>query len=268
MNKLTQKVTPILGVAGLALAALTANAQPVFQYNTGDLIADFSEAGSPDLEVDIGSLSTLTSEAEAAGGTYVIGAYSPTSQLLNNFGGSAAGVTFTVFGAAGVINADDYLSLSRTLPGTQNPAPNDWTPSKGNSVLSQILGITSGLATYSANNPANLVANTASAVLVPSSSSESAQWVDSYTYHRTGLTGYTGSDIGNTLDGSSAVSDLYDYAELGGGTQATFDGSFTFNSNGSLDFTASSVPEPKVWGLLACGFLVLLQRHRINNKAI
>lgn len=266
MNKMTRKIIPILGVAGMALTALMGNAQSVIQYHTGDLIADFSEAGSPDLEVDLGSLSTLSNAAAAAGGTYEIGSYNITSQLLNNFGGSAAGVAFTVFGAAGVINSDDYLTLRRASPGTPNPAPNDWTPSKGNSILSQIGGITSGLTTYSANNPADPVANTPSAVLLPSSASESSQWVESYTYHRTGLTGYTGQNIGNTLAGSSAVSDLYDYAELGVGTQATFEGSFTFNSDGSLDFTAAAVPEPKVWGLLAGGLLVLWQRHRIKSK--
>ena len=53
MKHLIKKITPILGVAGLALTAASAHAQ-TFQYNTGDLILDFSESGYADLEVDIG----------------------------------------------------------------------------------------------------------------------------------------------------------------------------------------------------------------------
>ena len=270
MKHLIKKVTPLLGVAGLALTAVSGQAQ-TFQYNTGDLIVDFSESGYADLEVDVGSLSSLTSAAQSAGGTFQINQYSIASQLLGNFNNSAAGVTFTVFGGAGVANADDYLTLRRSSSGVQNTTPNDWTVSKGNSILSQIGGITSGITTWSGNNPADPVNNTATAVLVPSSSSASAQWVDSYTYHRSGLTGYTGVNIGNTLSGSSAVSDLYDYAELGSGTKATYDGSFTFNSDGSLDFTtsASAGPEPQTFGLFAgAGLLIVAFRNQFKVKRI
>jgi hypothetical protein len=275
MNKLTRKITPILGVTGLAFAALTANAQ-VIQYNTGDLIVDFSKAGSSDLEVDIGSIAALTSEAQSAGGTYDLGGaggpYDPSAQLLANFG-SASGVTFTAFGVAGTgaPGSDDYLSLKRSNPGTQNTTPGDWTPSKGNNILAQINGITTGLTSYSGQIAADSVANTPSAVLVPSSSSQSPAYVDSYTYGKSGLTGYTGTSIGNTLSSSSVVSDLYDYAELGSGTKATYEGYFTFNSDGSLDFTTAfaPVPEPKTYGLAAgAGLLIFSLRNRLKSKNI
>jgi hypothetical protein len=268
MKHLIKQVTPILSVAGLALTAVSGHAQ-TFQYNTGDLILDFSEAGYADLEVDIGSLSSLNNAAQSDGGTFQINQYNVTSQLLGNFNSSASGVTFTVIGGAGVANADDYLTLKRTSPGVQNATPSDWTASKGNSILSQIGGITSGITTWSGNNAADPVANTATAALIPSSASASAQYVDSFTYHKSGLTGYTGVNIGNTLSGSSVVSDLFDYAELGGATKATYEGYFTFNTDGSLDYTTgvSAVPEPKSFGLLAgAGLLAVAFRNQCKVK--
>ena len=213
---------------------------------------------------------------QAAGGTVNLagigGPYSASTQLLANFG-SASGVTFTAFGVTGTgaPGSDDYLSLKRSNPGTQNTTPGDWTPSKGNSIVSTINGITTGLTSYSGQVAADPVANTPSAVLVPSSSSQSPAYVDSYTYDKSGLTGYTGTSIGNTLSSSSVVSDLYDYAELGSGTKATFDGYFTFNTDGTLDFTTaiSAVPEPKAYGLAAgAGLLILSLRSRLKKQSI
>jgi uncharacterized membrane protein YuzA (DUF378 family) len=271
MKKLTKhtRVAPLLGVTGLALLAWSASAQ-VIQYNTGDLILDFSESGYSDLEVDIGSLATLTSEAQNAGGTYQIGgnAYNISSQLLGNFGGSASGVSFAVIGAAGVTGAPDYLSLKRSNPAVENSIPNGWTASHGNAILSQILGVANGLTTYSGNNPADPVGNTATAVLVPSSSSQSAQYVDSFTYHRSGLTGQTGVNLINTLSGSSAVSDLFTYPESSS-TPATFDGYFTFDTDGSLNFSIAAVPEPTTYGLFAgAGLLVFSLRNQFKRRTI
>ena len=76
-----KKLTPLLGVAGVAMASFSAHAQ-VFQYTPGDLILDFSESGHSDLEVDIGNSSQFTSGQSYA----AVGGYSVANQLLATFG--------------------------------------------------------------------------------------------------------------------------------------------------------------------------------------
>jgi hypothetical protein len=274
-----QKITPILGAAGLALFALTGQAQQ-FQYSNGDLILDVSRSGYPDLEVDLGSLSSLTSRAQANGGTVQLNAYSTTGQLLATFG-NVNGLTFSVFGTQASATPSlvtDYVTLKRVNPSVQNNAPNDLTSSGTSSLSSGIKGIigvgtATGILPWSANNPADPVGNTANVAIIPTSGASSA---NSFTVKNSGANAALGADpnpVGNTtpanFSSGSIVSDLFEYDPLGGTHKTVYQGDFTFNSDGTLDFTTAftSAPEPSTYGLAAAGGLLLVSlRHQFRRK--
>jgi hypothetical protein len=95
--------------------------------------------------------------------------------------------------------------------------------------------------------------------------------VDSFTTHVSGITGYTGTQIVNTTPsgftgtpGDSIVSDLFEYSA----GQVTYVGDFTFNSDGTVDFSTapSAVPEPSTYGLIAASGLLLLSfRNQVRR---
>jgi hypothetical protein len=272
-KKHTKKLTSVLGVASLALTALTGQAQQ-FQYNDGDLILDFSKSGSADLEIDIGNIGTLTGAAQANGGSVTLagqlGDYNVASQLIGTFG-STSGLSFSVFGyqanATGPGTQNENW-LSKVQPGASPIAtPGDWTVSKANTINNGIggaLGLqgTSGILTWSAANPANTVGNTANVAIIPTSGNDSGY---SYTAHASGITGVGGTIANHT----TYVSDLFGYGDAGASTPAAYDGYFTFDTaNGDTTFTSVAVPEPTTYGLFAgAGLLVASLRKQLAGRS-
>jgi hypothetical protein len=275
-KKHMKRLTPILGMAGVALVALNGHAQQ-FQYSTGDLILDFSETGDPDLEVNIGTLSTLTADAVANGGTIEVAggglnAYNVSSQLLATFGGSTGGLTFSVVGTTGT--GLDYLTESRLNPAVANTAPNDVATSAtagvSGAITQKIIGSgnATGILPWSASNPAG-TGNTANVAIIPTSGAAS---VNSFTDNIGNVTGTisTSPPLGNTTPGSfsgTVVSDLFGFVPKSSQTKATDEGYFTFNSDGSLDFTETTepvvaAPESNYFGAVAGGGLLLLSLGR------
>jgi hypothetical protein len=269
LTKLTKKITPALGVAGLALTALTGHAQQ-FQYNDADLILDFSKSGSADLEINIGNIASLTSAAQANGGSVALSSqlsdYNITSQLIGTFG-STSGLAFSVFGyqanASGPgAQSENWLTKVQT---GANPiaTPGDWTPSKANTINSGIQGALNGISSWSAANPADSVGNTANVAIIPTSGIDASE---SYTAHASGITGVGGTIANHT----TYVSDLFGYGNSGAATPATFEGYFTFDTvSGDTTFTSPTVavPEPATYGLLAgAGLLVLSLRKQLAPK--
>jgi hypothetical protein len=272
-KKHMKRLTPILGIAGVALVALNGHAQQ-FQYSTGDLILDFSETGDPDLEVNIGTLSTLTADAVANGGTIEVAggglnAYNVNSQLLATFG-STSGLTFSVVGTSGTTS--DYLTESRANPAVANTAPNNVataaTASASTAITQTIVGSgnATGILPWSAGNPAG-TGNTANVAIIPTSGVAS---INSFTHNIGNVTGYISPDtLGNATPGSfsgSIVSDLFGYVPKSSQTKATDEGYFTFNSDGSLDFTETTepvaAPESGYFGVVAGSGLLLLSLGR------
>jgi hypothetical protein len=274
-KKHMKKLTSILGLAGVAFSALSGHAQ-VFDYSNGDLILDISKSGSPDLEVDLGSLSSVTSAAQADGGTVQLNAYS-SAQLQSAFGASTSGLTFQVFGTEASGTASQIVNYL-TEAGNPNSTPNDYTTSVTKSISAAIQqkiigsGNSTGILPWSSQNPAGL-GNTATVAIIPTSGATS---VNSFTVNSSSLTGLLANQgaLGNTTPGSfsgSIFSDLYGYEAAGGlgsalpaGSSSQYDGYFTFNSDGSLDFTEAVVPAPEsgYYGAMAGGGLLLLSLRR------
>ena len=270
-----KKLIPILGLAGLALSGIPAHAQ-LFNYGDGNLILDFSQAAaSADLEVNLGSLSSLNSLAQAACGTVSLGNF---SSQLTLAGASVNSLTFSVVGlqlnsSGSVAATTEYLTQTQTGVSPNSP-PKDLTPSNQSAVESKILGIlglnsdgslgTKGILPWSAAQPAG-ANNTASAVIIGNTDINS-------------FTKIVGASFGpvNPKDttpalfsSGSVVSDLFEYDPVGSSQNTVYQGYFTFSSDGSLNYTtASPVPEPGVAVLAAGGLLVLALRQRFQrNKA-
>jgi hypothetical protein len=259
-----KKLTPIL-ITGLALSALTGQAASVFQSNPGDLILDVSKSGFSDLEVDLGSLSSLTSQAQADGGTVQLNAYNVSSQLLGNFG-SVNGLSFTVIGSQfdPGTTPDNVAWVTQKQAGSSpNTPPSNLSPSNTKTLAGNILAIQNDIVTWSGLNPADPVGNTANVALVPSSSSQSTEFIDSYTHNAANITGLIHNSANTTpasFTSGSIVSDLFQYTQTGIANSSTYEGLFTFNSNGTLDFTTAftAVPEAGAYGVLAAGGLLLV----------
>jgi hypothetical protein len=268
------KKSVIIGAAGLALSGLSARANS-FSYSNGDLLVDFSQSGASDVEVDLGSLSALQAQATAAGGTVdLTGAANgyTLAQLNSAFAGNYDGVSFTAFGTlTGSNPATDYLSQKRLDPGTQTTAPADFGKSKNNTVSSLVLGLVgypsgTGILNYSG-------ATTANVAVIPTAGISAANSFTTKSVATGGLIPSTSSSIKNTTatgftsgDGS-IVSDLYQYNGAGVASQAVFEGDFTFNGNGTLDFSypTAAAPEPGAYGVLAAtGLLLVAVRRQIR----
>jgi hypothetical protein len=269
-----KQLFPILGVAGLALASLSAQAAtPIFNYTDGDLILDFSHSGGAnDVEIDIGSLSYWLGQS-AGGSTVQVGNY---SSLLSSASLTTDSLSFAVFGnqnaASGSVAANtDYLTGKQTGAGPNTP-PNDVTGSKQNGISTAVQGIVAGINSWSANdtvsNPGD-PNNTATSAIIPTGG---AQAIDGYTHLGTSFSGSAPSGYPNnttpsgfSTSGGSIVSDLFEFDPLGTSHQSVYQGYFTLNSNGVLDFTA--VPEPSTYGLLAgAGLLVVSLRNQLRRK--
>jgi hypothetical protein len=265
-----RKLIPILGLAGLALSGLSAHAQ--INYNDGDLVLDLSKSGAADVEVDLGSLGSLN--LLSGGSTVQVGSFSP---YLTSAGASLNSLQFSIFGiqnnVAGSVAANtSYLSIQQSGV-NPNTAPNDLTGSVQNSLKTTENGIL-GLDGFGGYNALGLlpwsIANSAgpSVAVIPSGN------VNGYT-HLAGSfdgapSGFPTTTTSSTFaSGGSVTADLFEFDPgLGTSHQAIFDGDFTFNSDGTLDFTSvTPTPEPGVYGLLGTGLLLLGLRHlfRRNN---
>jgi hypothetical protein len=271
-----RKLIPILGLAGLALSGLSAHAQ--INYHDGDLVLDLSQSGHSDVEADLGNLASLATLS--GGSTVQIGSF---SSYLTTAGDSLNSLQFSIFGiqnnAAGSIAANtSYLSIQQSGAGP-NTAPNDLTGSVQNTLKSTELGIlgldgfggynTSGLLPWSAANPANVTTNSATLSIIPNGN------VNGYTHEAGSFngapSGFPTTTTSSTFSsGGSVIADLFEFDPGQGSThQAIYDGAFTFNSDGTLDYTSvSAVPEPSVYGMLGTGLLLLGLRHQFRRNQI
>jgi len=258
-----RKFIPILG-AGLVLSGLSAHAQ--ISYTDGDLILDFSQSGASDVEIDLGSLGSLNSLS--GGSPHQIGSY---SSSLTTAGASLNSLQLSIFGiqnnAAGSVAANtSYLSIQQS-GASPNSAPNDLSLPNQNLLGSTELGIlgSDGFGGYNTLGLlpwANANAAGPTVAIIPSGNANGyTHLAGSFNGAPSGFPTITTSST--FASGGSVIADLFEFDPVGSSHKAVYDGDFTFNSDGTLDFTSvTPAPEPGVYGLLGTGLLLLGLRHR------
>jgi hypothetical protein len=250
-----------LVVIGLALPSWSMQSQ-VFNYTDGDLVLDFSQGGANyDVEVDIGSLNSLTNAAQAAGGTVQISGtfYNATSQLLNIFP-NVNSLSFSVFGLQfsqnGSIAANTSWLTQTQTGASPNTPPHDLTPSNQNALKSNELGAlglqiddtslaAKGILPWSAPpNTADPIYNTTTVVIIPTANVSSFTKLGTGTLLNGAVNHFRNITSGTfSTDGGTYVSDLFELDPgLGSSSSSVYRGYFTFNNDGTLYFSLPGPP--------------------------
>lgn len=270
--KTTQHKTWVLA-AGFALSTVATHA---FTYNPGDLMLNFRQTGSRDLEVNIGSV--VTYRNLGPGQQIVVSQYTG-AQLTAAFS-SLDGLSFGVMSAVPIGQTVDG-QIGRTLWVTNpridvnvqsTPFLRKTGSSQGNTT-SIILGVAglgsaSGAVPWSAGTSFDSVTNSSTAIIISATDSSAYSVI-------AGTSGDLGLSYGNIenitpsgfTSGQYLRSDLYEAAPRTALNQdATYLGYFEFGADGVTTF--NSVPEPGTFAILALGGLSLLciQRLRRNNQ--
>ena len=265
-----------LPIALLATAALSGAASlqaQSFNYADRDLMLVFAQTGSPNLEVDIGS---VLNYVNAAPGTILNITQYTVSQLNSAYPG-LGNLNFAVIGAVRPGAGDATYpqnTLWLTAPRANvNTTALPWV-SKSNSgqsiVSSTINGIAgngsiAGSKPWSAGTALNPISNTSTAVIIPSSDP------NSYT-QLAGLVGNLNNTFGqgsieNTTP--SVFSGLIRsdfYQMVPGSGNGVLKGFFDFHSDGTTTFTA--VPEPGSVALLLGGLGLLFWAVRRSQPRV
>ena len=252
-------------VLTVALLSGTAAAAQTFTYNNGDLLAAFRQSGSPDLIVDLGSITDFKN-------LYGTGpdALSGVTSALNSTYGSLDGIYWSVFayvdttGSLGTANTL-WFTDPRSDVSMQTVAPRSASFNAQGYVIGEMGaiadGATSGYATVIANQ----------AVLVPSDLNSGGDPI-SYTVGvgpygdfngtvRGVVENYTGT--GFAAGGTPSVSDLYQQ-NPGTANAGIYLGNFALGTDGS--FTFNPVPEPSTWAMLGAGMMALAAVRRFGLK--
>jgi hypothetical protein len=271
-----------LSVIGLALCGSSVFSQ-VVNYTDGDLILDFSQAGAnSDVEIDIGSLGSLTNLAQAAGGTVQISGtyYNVASQLLGVFP-NLDNLSFSVFGLQLAQNgsvAANTSWLSQSQTGTSpNTPPHGLTGSNQNNLKAAeegVLGLTAtgnlgtkGFLPWSAANPSS--ANNTTNVAIISTSD-----ISSFTHLNAATTlniyvggGHFQNTTSSTFatDGGSIVSDLFEFDPTGSSNPSVYRGYFTLNSDGTLYFSLPSPPSTTITSVSAGTGIVSVKFNTVTG---
>jgi len=239
----------------------TALAQ-TFTYNSGDLLAAFRQSGSPDLIVDLGSISQF----KALGGTGSTN-LSAVSSALNSTYSSLNGIYWSVFtyvdttGSLGDANTLWY-TVGRGEMSIPAVAPKSGSFNAQGYVIGEMGAVVDGAVSGFATNFVD------QAVRLRSSLNEGGDPI-SYTV---GVGTY--GDFNGTLKGvvenytgdTFAVTEISDLFQLnpGIGNTGTYLGSFSLANDGTFMF---AVPEPSTWAMLGTGMLMLagIRRFGRNN---
>lgn len=258
----------------LAGAALVVGSQAQAQqsaYANQDLLLNFRNINSqtpPNVEIDLGNVNTFL--ASVAPGTTVnldSGAASPSglsaAQLLGAVGTPASGNPIG-FSANAADSTSDTLWLTRVITGP-DATGTDLTASAKQSASTQS-ATAQAVALIGAGYNGGTQAGSGNAATVPAGNGASYY---SQTVDGTGTMDYKGAQspaagAGGALEGSQNGSgNVYEalwtvpptVSRSNPGVPDTYDGYFTFQPNGEVDFTAAgnAVPEPSTIGLMVAG---------------
>jgi hypothetical protein len=264
------KQTIIIAVAGAALfavsQAMAQDSSPI-SASPGDLLLNFrnvGDLGAPDVEVDLGNVSTFLSTASSIGQTIVLdtGASSPTAGYTPLFSISEL---ISGSGLAGVPSADNQIGFSATaVVGSDNTtvyqtradcrAPSQPSTHGADLAYTAIynigLGASGGKLGYL--TPVVALGGTDPIVAVPSGNQWSYQVNGEGSANLQQYMSFLGSQnisgvngpVENINSGSTIYSAFWEVPVSGNGTD-TYLGFFTFQPTGEIDFTpANAISTP------------------------
>jgi hypothetical protein len=251
----------VLVAAALGEVAIQAQ---TFTYNSGDLLAAFRKSGSPDLVVDLGSVSQYQQAAASGSGTYT---FNLGTDLTSTFG-SLDSIYWSVFtfdktGTYAPVNTL-WMSDPRSDASVQNDPPTTGTSSAQNLVIGQLGAIADALSA----NYGTIIDN--QVIQLPSDLGASTGG-DPASYTTAlgaslDFNGTYGQAFENVSSAAAAsVSDLFQehpspLHNPGTGTEL---GTVTLDAAGTL--TVQSVPEPSTWAMLGSGLIGLMAFRRMKN---
>ena len=261
--KLSKTAMISAAVAG-SLWSLAASAQ-TFTYSSGDLLAAFRKAGSPDLIVDLGSASLYQS------GTGPFSITGVNSTLLTSVFGSLDGIYWSVFG---------YVNTSGSPLGAQNTIwvtdprsdinfqndPNSSLSFNGQgSTISKMRAIADGATSGGATILANQIVEVSSALNVGGDPVSYTIGVGSLgDFHGTWAPSVENlTPAGFAASSTPEISDLFQQ-NPGAANVGSYLGDFQLGNNGTLTFVP--VPEPSALAMLGAGMMTLVAVRRIGRK--
>jgi hypothetical protein len=301
-NNMNKNKLIMLALVGAGLvAASQAHAQSDMNYNDNDLLLNFrnsSTGAGSDAEIDLGNVNTFVSTVAGLPGEFAVldsgtGYTTPTAGYTPTFTGAgvigavsstsdATSIGFSAsaenLGATPGTAAHETLWLTRVISAGQTStggtASFQSTPSAQINTANDIQNVG-----FEAESPANLGTGTA---LTGAGNGGVVSDTDPLSYHTLGrasvnsttVISYGGNVTGTGTSpleatpalGAPIYEALWEVPPSGSGSD-TYEGYFTFNSNGEVDFTeVSAVPEPSTYSLFAAtGLLALALRRQFRS---
>jgi PEP-CTERM motif len=282
-----KKQSIMLAVTGILLAAASqASAQNT--YNNEDLLLNFrnyTTQTDPNVTIDLGNVNSFVSSVQALpGGTAVLDSgtgftasfstgfsYADLTGLLgapsagNEIGFSAAAADGT--GGTGLL----YLTRKQTSPGVPPTFPSGQQPLTAQAATASAIALIGQETTTGTTLPDSGANSVSYSSGDPDSYQQQAQDpANSFTID------YGGSQLTTTGQGGkielqqNGAGDLYEalweVPTTDSGNSDTYEGYFTFQPDGEIDFTTTTVPEPSTYALLVVtGTLAFAFRRRIRR---
>jgi hypothetical protein len=292
MNK---KQTIMLAVASASLIAASQAQAQIATYNDNDLLLNFrnssADSGS-DVEVDLGNIGSFLTTV-GSGNTVVLdsGTGYNTSTFTTQFTGASL---ISTVGGSGQTDASEigFSAGAENLSGTASPSTGlntlwltrQITPSQESTGGTASFQGSAAAQNKTAQDIADIGFEASSGgdgtVLTGAANAGVVLDSDTLSYHTLASTtaspdviSYNGSVTGTgtspieATPSSGAVYEALWEVPVSGAGSDTYEGFFTFNQNGEVDFTeVSAVPEPSTYALLAAtGLLALAFRRRLRS---
>ena len=255
----------LLALAGTALVAQSAQAQTTLSHNPGDLFLGIRATGgvgaTKDLLIDIGSAASYR-DGSMLSGNYVVALSlgNLNQDLVNTFGASwntRTDVVWGIFGTPGAsaVNGDAAKTLYGSAPDlTAGIHATPWNAGSSSGQGTVVSRMTAVEQAYDATAGTPNVSSTNGSVVLVQNTTD----VNSYAFGATNPSAISFGFFNPSIEGAIGTQlDLF-RMPVGFGTPGTYEGTFSLQSNGSVDF----VPEPSSALLLGVGAMSLMARRR------